>query len=334
MDARITTRLIPQPAPSCENSSHETSLRQATLTIDPSRTCSPVTSTDTRNAISSQAEDCGPLQPALPDGQTTDLFGPAPVRASRSARRAKVSEQMIQGICGRTFIASFVPAGPLSSWESRLRGAAGYAWFDGVRADLALENYAGRCVDIPAGAVDAPHQRNRLYWIAVDDRIGARLEGQRGNVAGAQEGRKVADRFAAKGNDLVFTDADRGGRSGWPQDAERSPEERTAAERVDDRVQPDTDEPEFQGKPSAGQQSLAQPDARPLRNGSWWSGSEWIVSPLDGKARRAKPGIPFLVDGLPGRVDLWRVGGNAIVPILAAEVIASFLDAEAIGASA
>lgn len=28
---------------------------------------------------------------------------------------------MIQGICGRTFIASSVPAGPLSSWESRLR---------------------------------------------------------------------------------------------------------------------------------------------------------------------------------------------------------------------
>jgi hypothetical protein len=28
---------------------------------------------------------------------------------------------MIQGICGRTFIASSVPDGPLSSWESRLR---------------------------------------------------------------------------------------------------------------------------------------------------------------------------------------------------------------------
>jgi len=32
---------------------------------------------------------------------------------------------MIQGICGRTFIASSVPAGPLSSWESRLRERLG-----------------------------------------------------------------------------------------------------------------------------------------------------------------------------------------------------------------
>jgi hypothetical protein len=64
----------------------------------------------------------------------------------------------------------------------------------------------------------------------------------------------------------------------------------------------------------------------PRRNGSWWADAEWIISPLDGKARRAKPGIPFLVDGLPGRVDLWRVGGNAIVPILAAEVISAFME--------
>lgn len=121
MDAPITQRSIPQPPQSCENSLRETSSRQAMLTTDPLRMCVPATSTDTRNAIFSQAADCGPLQPDLPDGLTTDLFGPAPVRASRSARRARVSEQMIQGICGRTFIASSVPVGPLSSWESRLR---------------------------------------------------------------------------------------------------------------------------------------------------------------------------------------------------------------------
>lgn len=95
----------------------------------------------------------------------------------------------------------------------------------------------------------------------------------------------------------------------------------------------DTDKPEFQGQSSAWQQPIIQPDARALRNGSWWAGAEWIISPLDGKARRAKSGIPFLVDGLPGRVDLWRVGGNAISPILAAEVIAAFLEAEEMIAS-
>lgn len=63
------------------------------------------------------------------------------------------------------------------------------------------------------------------------------------------------------------------------------------------------------------------------RNGSWWADAEWIIC-HDGKARRAKPGISMLVDGLPGRVGLWRIAGNAISPILAAEIIGAFLDTE------
>lgn len=61
---------------------------------------------DIPNAISSQAVDSGPSRLDLPDGQMTDLFGPVPVPASRSRRLVKGSEPMIQGICGRTFIAS------------------------------------------------------------------------------------------------------------------------------------------------------------------------------------------------------------------------------------
>jgi DNA (cytosine-5)-methyltransferase 1 len=50
----------------------------------------------------------------------------------------------------------------------QVAGAAGYGWLDGVRADLERENYASRGVDIPACAVDAPHIRQRLYWVASD----------------------------------------------------------------------------------------------------------------------------------------------------------------------
>jgi site-specific DNA-cytosine methylase len=61
----------------------------------------------------------------------------------------------------------------------QVAGAAGYGWFDGVRADLAREGFASRVVDIPALAVDAPHQRNRLYWVAlVDAESERRGEGQ------------------------------------------------------------------------------------------------------------------------------------------------------------
>ena len=51
----------------------------------------------------------------------------------------------------------------------QVSGAAGYAWLDGVRADLASEGYTCRAYDIPACAVDAPHIRNRLYWCAMRD---------------------------------------------------------------------------------------------------------------------------------------------------------------------
>lgn len=49
----------------------------------------------------------------------------------------------------------------------QVAGAAGYRWFDGVAADLEREDYASRAVDIPACAVNAPHQRQRLYWVAM-----------------------------------------------------------------------------------------------------------------------------------------------------------------------
>jgi len=55
------------------------------------------------------------------DGPTIDLFGAPRFLASRSRSPAKTSEPMITGICGPTFFASSVPAGPLQSWESRLR---------------------------------------------------------------------------------------------------------------------------------------------------------------------------------------------------------------------
>jgi hypothetical protein len=80
-----------------------------------------MTSTATPNVISSQVEASGPSQLDLLDGLMTDHYGPDRALASHSRRQAKDLEPMIQGICGRTFVASSVPDGPLSLWESRLR---------------------------------------------------------------------------------------------------------------------------------------------------------------------------------------------------------------------
>ena len=73
---------------------------------------------------------------------------------------------------------------------------------------------------------------------------------------------------------------------------------------------------------------------------SYW-GDNWIEC-YDGKARRTQPGLCFLVDGVQlvvadsddggaakiqsypkGRIEAWKIAGNAIVPSLAATVIKS-----------
>ncbi len=50
----------------------------------------------------------------------------------------------------------------------QVAGSAGYGWFDGVQSDLEAQDYASRAVDIPACSVNAPHRRNRLFWVASD----------------------------------------------------------------------------------------------------------------------------------------------------------------------
>lgn len=181
----------------------------------------------------------------------------------------------------------------------QVAGKAGYGWFDGVSADLEREGYASRSVDFPACGVDAPHQRNRQYWIALANGAGeGRLSCSHAGVHREAQGQRPrhGEPERLPGDELsLHADTDSRGRTGRAEGAERGEIGRAAAER----------------------------DL--LRNGTYWSDAEWIIC-HDEKARRAKPGIRFLVDGLPGRVDLWRAGGNAIVPEAAKEVIAAFID--------
>jgi DNA (cytosine-5)-methyltransferase 1 len=53
----------------------------------------------------------------------------------------------------------------------QVAGAAGFAWLDGIAHDLRGDGYAVRGIDLAAAAVDAPHVRQRLYWIAAAEAL-------------------------------------------------------------------------------------------------------------------------------------------------------------------
>jgi site-specific DNA-cytosine methylase len=115
----------------------------------------------------------------------------------------------------------------------QVAGKAGYGWLDGVRADLAREDYASRGVDIPACAVDAPHIRSRLYWVAEDmgdtNSGGRGEEWERGGVAEVHRPRtharvppqergavRVGDMADGVAEDLGNTNSPHGERSSLP----------------------------------------------------------------------------------------------------------------------
>lgn len=292
----------------------------------------------------------------------------------------------------------------------QVAGAAGYGWFDGVRADLEGEGYACRAVDIPACSVDAPHIRNRLYWIAVAESdivsgrrgAGGRDRAQAADAHGPLRARQMADAElsdrwpnddvrgsgdAAQANGRFEgaiepgkRDAASGGlvdaaRLGWREGRSKS-EFRSGRDAAAVADAPgdlgDAFDARLEGQPRHGDAARGRPvaagsiaapdggdvaDAESIRQrsgadepredfgggielagaeprgdsfdgpayGSFWSDAEWIIC-HDGKARRAKSGLRLLVDGVPGRVDRWRIAGNAIVPELAAEVLKALME--------
>jgi DNA (cytosine-5)-methyltransferase 1 len=211
----------------------------------------------------------------------------------------------------------------------QVAGAPGYNWFDGVASDLESEDYAARSIDIPACAVDAPQIRQRQWWIGL---AGADIGGRAGRSEDQEWGafRGNASERSAVG--AVEHGASIGWREGRPEHEFRSGRPAIAGADICDLA--DSDEPFWRvgNEQSAGQQQVDEQDAGTCvragaRNGSAWAGSEWLLC-HDGKARRTEPGLRLLVDGMAGRIPAWRLGGNSISPILAAEVIAAFLDIE------
>ena len=243
----------------------------------------------------------------------------------------------------------------------QVAGKAGYGWFDGVRADLEGTGYAGRAVDIPALAVNAPHIRQRLYWVALDmadaQSIGREERERQDRQQDAGSGSQ--GRVDAAGTDEShMADADEGGRGRRPHDGDgerdgqaggRVEDHGVAAGGGEDRLDvADADSSPIGGGrgklPAAQGAEAGRGDHGSWRAGSFWSDAVWLIG-SDGKSRRSKPGLPLLANGISGgislvrarkdgaeethtynRVGALRAFGNAICAPLAAEVIKAFME--------
>lgn len=60
----------------------------------------------------------------------------------------------------------------------QVAAAIGYDWLDGVFDDLEGENYSCGAVVLPACSVNAPHRRDRLWFLADSDRTGLERLGE------------------------------------------------------------------------------------------------------------------------------------------------------------
>jgi DNA (cytosine-5)-methyltransferase 1 len=177
---------------------------------------------------------------------------------------------------------------PAAVFGEQVASSDGALWLDRVYVDMEAQGYAIGAADIPAAGVGAPMAGQRLWFVA---------EAGREQLPG--EGRA----------------------------ADASPARVTEAEARQQRVWPDA-------QPDRGGDELAEADRG---HGFWWSGPLQVGRNAveaeiarGGRRYRAqwriKPGLSLLANGIPGRVALLRGFGNAIVPQVAAEVIAAYME--------
>jgi DNA (cytosine-5)-methyltransferase 1 len=197
---------------------------------------------------------------------------------------------------------------PATIFGEQVASKDGREWLAGVRADLEAIGYAVGAANLCAAGAGAPHIRQRLFW-----------------VADAAQQRQSSSERSGIGENSV-------GRTVGVIDREQPPRKRAGERRHDE---PQRAASKRDGGATGGLGDAAEFGQRAAgrdygvwaaeRRSSFWTDAEWLPC-LDGKARRAQPGIQPLAHGVSARVGKLRAAGNAIVPQVAAEFVTAFME--------
>lgn len=208
----------------------------------------------------------------------------------------------------------------------QVAAAVGKSWLDGVFTDLESIDYATGAAVVPACAVNAPHRRDRLWFVA----DAYRNRCQEGSIAAASS--RYGNSTHTEGGPVRCNVAD--------TDDERRDGQRTCSKQAGRNVTTHNSgkslaDTECIGQPRQGQLARpVSPSASCTRQAdrldhdsprAFWHGAEYITGP-DGKARRIEPSIRLLAHGVPARSAKLRALGNAISPEVAAEIIKSYME--------
>ena len=228
----------------------------------------------------------------------------------------------------------------------QVAAAVGKDWLDGVSSDLEGIGYACGAVVVPACAVDAPHRRDRLWFVAdagrgrqldaVNNeeraaRVGSpQFAGGSGDVADANGGGPRAERgddgemrrvqeaqrepehgaaVSGRGGreDGDVADAGPVGRDGWASPARCKTGANAGVEGRSGADVGHPDAPQCEGECVSGGVHAENHFAECGGRRGHWDTYQWAIG-SDGKARRVGSDFRRLVDGFSAGVDGLRTG--------------------------
>ena len=200
----------------------------------------------------------------------------------------------------------------------------GREWLSGVRTDLEALGYAFGAADLCAASVNAPHRRQRLYWVAYTGHGGDRgpnrlRDSAPGALSAAGEDKGSGQGRQDTGRVRTLDDLTDGGQVYGPVDG------------LVNTLRGGASNPDTEAKQGGDGPDLRVPGQTGLSD--FWDQFDIAeCRAIDGSVqyRRIEPGLLPVVDGLPSRLrtGLIKGYGNAIVPQLAATFIRAFLETE------